>query len=289
LASATAAYCSMLCVVCCAGAASESSSDSDSGADVVASDEDGFVDSAKQQQQRKPLPGSAAAAAAGTSSAATSSAGAAAAGTAVGHGPPTEAEQQSVLEWLRKKITRSGGSLGDGWKVQLSGRRPTGGFKSRKFIAPDGTVCYTAPQVKRHLGLEQPGELLVAQLVYCLLRHWMVPMCVLMACQSGSVGQQLSGRRGLKGSFKSRKFIAPDGTVWYTAPQVKRYLGLEQPGELSESVLLRAYALVGVLVFARACFVSQCMTAAELVVVVGAICSNISTYILLLKCVSHGC
>jgi hypothetical protein len=104
------------------------------------------------------MPGSAAAAAAGTSSAATSSTGAAAAGTAVGHGPPTEAEQQAVLDWLRKEITRSGGSLGEGWKVQLSGRRPTGGFRSRKFIAPDGTVCYTAPQVKRHLGLEQPGE-----------------------------------------------------------------------------------------------------------------------------------
>jgi hypothetical protein len=152
----------LLCSACCAGAAADSSSDSDSDADVVASDEDDFVNTAKQQQQqqqRKPLPGSAAAAAAAsTSPAAATSSGGAAAGTAIGHGPPTEAEQAAVLEWLRKEVARAGGSLGDGWKVQLSGRRPAGGFKSRKFVAPDGTVCYTAPQVKRHLGLEQqPG------------------------------------------------------------------------------------------------------------------------------------
>jgi hypothetical protein len=187
--SATAGCCYIVisrCLVCCAGAASDSSSDSESDADLVASDEDDFVDSAKQQQQqRKPLPGSAAAAASTSAAAATSSA-----GTALGHGPPTEAEQQAVLEWLRKEIRRSGGSLGDSWKVQLSGRRPTGGFKSRKFVAPDGTVCYTAPQVRRHLGLEQPGEHL--QIVYLLWMHCLAHWCVSRAFVDLIVRRQLS-------------------------------------------------------------------------------------------------
>jgi hypothetical protein len=131
----------------------------------VASDEDDFVNSKveQKQQQRKALQGSSSVAAhpaaAGPNAAGAAGTAAAAAAAAAAHGSlqPTEQDMEAALQWLRKEITKAGGSLGEGWKVLLSGRRADGKWRNRRFVAPDGTVCYTAPQVKRHLGLEAPA------------------------------------------------------------------------------------------------------------------------------------
>jgi hypothetical protein len=118
----------------------------------------------QKQQHSKPLPTAAAAAANPSAAGGASSGGAAAAANA----QPTEQEQEEALQWLRKLIAKAGGSLEEGWRVVLSARRANGKWGNRRFVAPDGTVCYSAPQVKRHLGMEQPaGELAGWLLQHC--------------------------------------------------------------------------------------------------------------------------
>ncbi|WIA11049.1 hypothetical protein OEZ85_011201 [Tetradesmus obliquus] len=190
------------------GAASDSSS-SDSDNDLVASDDDeiapeedegDFVRSRKQQQQqqRKALPGAAATPANSAGTAGTSSAAAAQQGA-----QPTQQELDAALAWLAKEVAKAGGSLGEGWTAQLSARRPNGKWGNRRFVAPDGTVCCSAPQVKRHLGLEdKPGAASPAALP--------------------SVGRQLGledtrgGLAGLAGKALRRK---PPDAIWEWAWQ----------------------------------------------------------------------
>lgn len=141
---------SLSCAVLLGAASSSSRDDSDPG--LVSEEDATFQHSSKHSQQhRQPSP-------ADSATASGSTAAAAAVGGAVdSQALPTAADREAVLLSLHSDVKKAGGSLAPGWTVRLSGRTPTGNWRTKHFIEPGTNNVFTGMlAVKRHLGLAPP-------------------------------------------------------------------------------------------------------------------------------------